>query len=154
MDIEKIQKSIEKTLENNIYIGNKDDLYNLSVRKKAASLCNATLCNLDILDKCYDSVLQDNYNEIILYKQENEQIKKICLAIYSMLSLKEFKITEVRRLPSGDKLFLFTSKLLINIINDILSLTQLINIRHTERELLLVSSILTKQLLYIFPYKG
>lgn len=154
MVIENIQKRIEKVLDSSIFIGNKDDLYNLSIRKKAASLCNMTLCNLDILDKCYDILSQDCFNDLVQFKHENEQIKKICLAVYNMLSLKEFKITGNAQIPSGEKLYLFTSKLLINIINDILSLAQLINIRHIERELVFISNILSNQLLYEFPYKN
>jgi hypothetical protein len=132
----------------NQILTNKDDIYNLSVRKKAASVCNRILAALKHLETAYIELGDSSAHEFI---QSNGQIALICRNILKTINVKMPKREIV--FSSGGDIRLYICSLLTDIAEGIISLSNIISIRHIERELIYASESILRQLIYILPYK-
>lgn len=127
----------------------KDDIYNLSVRKKAAYQCNKILAALKYLEEGYLQLGDEQIHEFI---QNNGQIALICQNILKTINVKIPK-KEITFARNGGDIRLYISSLLTEIAECIISLSNIISIRHIERELIYASENILRQLIYILPYK-
>lgn len=136
----------------NMLLSNKDDLYNLSVRKKAAKLCVILLSSLNKLDICYNK-LTDKDENIESYLKDNNQIKLIFKNILKSINTKTKLPEIIKELEIKGNIRLYICALLTEIADNTVALSNIMSIRHIERELIYVSEIILKQLIYILPYK-
>ncbi len=133
-------------------LNSKDDLYNLSVRKKAAALCSKLIFDLGELELCYQKILKDD-RRISDFISDNKQILKISENIYNTVSVKAPKNEVSNKEKKVADIRLHICALLSEIAEAILALSNIISIRRIERELIYASEIIMRQLIYILPYK-
>ena len=129
-----------------------DDLYNLSVRKKAMQLCRRLFEDLCRAQGCYSQIAGEDA-AANRFMSENEQIMGIISSIAKAISPREKMAAPKFTPPSKAKIRSYLSALLCEIASDIVSLTSLVNIPRMQRELVLAGDLLLKQLTYILPYK-
>ena len=129
-----------------------DDLYNLSVRKKAMQLCRRLLEDFHRAQRCYAEVAGEDA-ALEKYMGENEQIMGIITSIAKTISPREKIAAPDFDPPSKGKIRPYLSALLCGIASDLVSLTAIISIPRMQRELILAGDLLLKQLTYILPYK-
>ena len=130
---------------------NKDDLYNLSVRKKVAFLCRKLIADINTLNQCYKIIADDE--KLSEFEAENSQILIVCEKLLLTVKTKENK-TRIKLKDIDDSdIRLYVCALLSEIAEGILSLSGIISIRHIERELIYASEIILRQLIYMLPYK-
>lgn len=130
-------------------ITGKDDIYNLSVRKKAAFLCNKIIDAVKLLNSSY--IMLDS-DEIASFIEDNNQITVVCNNILKTVNVKSEQ-EKYEFAPRREDIRLYICYLLTETAESIISLSNIISIRHIERELIYASEIILKQLLYILPYK-
>lgn len=131
---------------------NKDDLYNLSVRKKVVSVCRKLITDLKRLEDCYEMI--KNEDEIIeKFLNDNNQIKIIGINILKTINSKEKIPDNSFKIPENVDIRLHISAILTEIADSIIGLSNIISIRHIERELIYASELILSQLIYILPYK-
>lgn len=135
-----------------VFSESRDDLYNLSVRKKALQLCERLLENLESVRSCYAQI-EDEDENIKRFIRENEQVIGIISSIARAVgSKKKIPLPEFT-LPIRENTRYLLCALLVEIASDLVSLTAIISIPRMERELVLAGDLLLKQLTYILPYK-
>jgi hypothetical protein len=131
---------------------NKDDLYNLSVRKKVAEICSKLIADLTELECCYKKILEED-SRVSDFITDNKQIIKISENIFNIVSLKTQRSRPAKKEKGEGDIRLYICALLSETADGILALLNIINIRRIERELIYASEIILRQLIYILPYK-
>jgi len=134
-------------------LSNKDDLYNLSVRKKAAAICVKLLKDLNRLELYYEKIKAED-KTIDSYIENNRQIKIICENILKIVNTKTKKPPLINELNFDNAdIRLVICAQLTEIAEGIIGLSAIMSIRHIERELVYASEVILKQLINILPYK-
>lgn len=143
--------------KNSFVTGQKDDIYNISVRKKAVRLLSSAIENLVSLNQAYLSYIDTAvYNKFCGFIRENRQIAVICKSAYKLLSKRNYgnALTDSDRKKIKDAGKKYSSSLLIYILNDLLAAATLTEGSRFHTELTLCCYALAKQLLFIKTLQG